>query len=180
MKKEIFHHIEIPANVEATIEGNVVKIKGPKGDLSREFNISSLELRKEGNKIVIGNKKATKKEKKNMNSIKAHLKNMIEGVLNGFEYHLKVCYSHFPMTVEVHGQEITIKNYLGENTARKCKIVKGAAVKVEKDYITVTAIDREVAGQTAANLEKATKVRNRDKRIFQDGIFMTSKPGREI
>jgi large subunit ribosomal protein L6 len=180
MKKEIFQEIEIPEGVEANIDGNSITIKGSKGENKRTFNITNLVFEKRGNKIIVGNKKATKKDKRMMNTIKAHIKNMIKGVQEKFEYKLKVCFSHFPITVELKGNEGIIKNFLGEKTPRKMKIKEGADVKIDKDIITVTSTDKEIAGKVAADFERATWIRMRDRRIFQDGIFITSKAGEDI
>jgi large subunit ribosomal protein L6 len=180
MRKELYKKIEIPEGVEAEIHGSLVKIRGPEGENSRNFNVHSLELVKEGNKISIGNKKSTKKEKKLMNSLAAHIRNMINGVQNKFEYELKSVFSHFPVTIEVKGHEVIIKNFLGEKTPRKTKIPKGVDIEINGAIIKLRSTDIELAGMAAAKLEAVTNIRNRDKRIFQDGIFMTKKAGKEI
>lgn len=181
MKKSLFQEIEIPEGVEININGTSVKIKGPEGEIERDFrNAGNLELKKEGTKIVIGNKKSTKKEKKMINTISAHIKNMVQGVKQKFQYELKICYSHFPITVEVKGNEALIKNFLGEKIPRKARIPSGVDVDAGKEIIKVSSINKELAGRTAANFELATKVGKRDRRVFQDGIFMINKAGKEI
>ena len=180
MKKDLSQIIEIPEEIEVEVEGNKVIVKGTEGNSEREFNLANLNLEKRGNQIIIGNKKSSKKEKRRMNTIAAHIRNMIKGVKEKFEYKLKICFSHFPITVEVKGNEALIKNFLGERTPRKVKIPKGADVKVDKDIITITSNNIETAGQAAANFENVTRIAKRDRRIFQDGIFITSKAGEEI
>jgi len=180
MKKEISEKIEIPVEVELIIEGNTIIIKGPQGENKKRFDLKDLVLHKEHNHILVSCKKASKKEKKRINTLRAHLKNMIDGVSKRFEYQMKICFSHFPITVEVKNNELIIKNFLGERANRKSKILDGANVDLDKEFITVSSVNREIAGQTAANIEKATKVRKRDRRVFQDGIFITSKAGKEI
>lgn len=180
MRRELIQKIEIPEGVNAEIKDNKIVIEGKEGKNEREFNFAGLDFEKKGNEIIIGNKKSTKKEKRSMNTITAHIKNMIEGVQNKFEYKLKACFSHFPMTVEVKGHEAIIKNFLGEKVPRKVRIPTGAEVKVDKDIITVTSTDIETAGQAAANFENVTRIPNKDRRVFQDGIFITSKCGEAI
>ena len=180
MKKEIFKEIEIPEGVEAEVSGSTLRVTGPEGENKRSFKINNVNLTKKDNFIVIGTKIATKKEKKMINSAAAHIKNMIKGVQKKFEYELKVCFSHFPISVDIKGKEVLIKNFLGERIPRKTTILEGVEVDVDKDIIKVTSVDKELAGQVAADFEMATRIRKRDRRIFQDGIFMTSKAGREI
>lgn len=180
MKKEFYQEIEIPEGVEANIDGRVFSVKGPEGENKREFNIRKFDFKKKDNKIIIGSKKATKMHKKMINTITSHVKNMIKGVQENFEYKLKIAFSHFPMTVNVEGNKATIKNFLGEKIPREIKILNGAEVSVDNDIITVKSADKETAGQTAANFETGTKIKGKDQRIFQDGIYITEKAGEEI
>lgn len=180
MKKDLFKKIEIPKGVEAEINDNKIKIKGPEGENIREFKIGKLNLEKKENGIILESKKATKREKKTMNTLEAHIKNMIQGVQKKFEYQLKIASSHFPINVEIKGKEIIIKNFLGEKIPRKTKIPQNVDVEINRDIISIKSIDKESAGQAAANFESATKIRSRDRRVFQDGIFMINKAGKEI
>ena len=180
MKKEIFNEIEIPEGVEVKIDGNLTIIKGDEGEIKRKFNINKIVLEKRGEKIVIGNKKATKTEKRMINTITAHIKNMIKGVQEKFEYKLKIASSHFPISVEIKENKATIKNFLGEKIPREAEILNNVEIKIDKDIITVSSNNKELAGQTAANFEKATRIKMKDRRVFQDGIFITNKAGRKI
>jgi len=180
MHKEIYQKIEIPEGVEAEINGTVLKVKGSEGEVERNFNISSLDFKKENNQIVIGNKRATKKEKKLINTVSAHIRNMIKGVQKKFEYQLKICYSHFPITVELKDKEILIKNFLGEKEPRKMKVPQGADIEISKEIVKVSSANKELAGQVSANFEKLTRIRKKDIRVFQDGLYIINKAGKEI
>jgi large subunit ribosomal protein L6 len=180
MRKKIFQKIEIPQEVEADIDANTVTISGPMGKITKKFSINKLNFEKKDKEIIIGSENATKKEKKMINTISSHIRNMIKGVKEKFEYKLKACFSHFPINVEIKGDEALIKNFLGEKVPRKIIIPEGVDIKVDRDIITVTSVNKELAGQTAANFETATRIRMKDRRVFQDGIFITNKAGREI
>jgi len=180
MLAEIIEKIETPEGVNVEIDGFVVKVKGSKGENQRMFKKPSIEIKKDGNFIVLNAKKPTKREKKMLFTFKAHIKNLLKGVNEGFVYKIKICSSHFPMSASVDGNKILIKNFFGEKVPRKSTILDGVTVKIEGDIITVEGIDKENTGQTAANLELATTIRNRDKRVFQDGCYIIEKDGKEI
>ena len=91
---------------------------------------------------------------------------------------MKTVYSHFPIKTSVEGNLFVIQNFLGERSARHAIILEGVTVVAKGDDVTVTGIDKEKVGQTVANIERATKVTRRDIRVFQDGVYRTSKGGR--
>jgi len=182
MKHHIIRKVDIPEGIEFTVEDNLVTVKFEGKENSRRFNFYGVELKKEGNSIVVESKKATKKELQVIYTTMAHINNMIKGLQEPFEYKLEIAFVHFPMTVEYDksNNKIIIKNFLGEKKDRSAKILPGVEVDVGKKEIIIKSHDRELAGQTAANIEKATHIRNKDRRKFQDGIYMTAKPGRII
>jgi len=182
MKAHIIEKVDIPHGIEFSVEDNLVSMSIDGKRNSRRFNFYGVELKKDGNHIVIEAKKASKKELKVVYSTKAHINNMVKGLEEGFEYKLQIAFVHFPMTVEHNKEknELIIKNFLGEKKPRKAKILSGVEVEIKKELITLRAHDKELVGQTAGNIEKATHVRMKDRRKFQDGIYLTEKPGRTI
>lgn len=170
----IKEEIEIPEDVEITISDDVT-VKGPSGQISRKFTYPHINIREEDDKLIVESHFPKKKDKSMLGTTKSHLTNMIIGVTDGFEYKMKIIYAHFPMTVKVKGKEILIDNFLGEKYPRSSKIVGDCDVKVKGDEVTITGVNKEHVGQTMANLEQATKVKGRDPRVFQDGIYLISK-----
>jgi large subunit ribosomal protein L6 len=181
MKIDLHEEIEIPSGIDAKIEGRELTIKKENNALKRKIS-PEITVKIDGNKIIIEAKKATRNEKKISGSLAAHFKNMIAGVNEKYKYRLQAASVHFPMSVSFDNskREITIKNFIGEKTDRKLKVREGVDVKVTKDIIEIESCDIEKAGQTAADIEKRTKIRNFDRRIYQDGIYIIEKPGRKF
>jgi large subunit ribosomal protein L6 len=75
----------------------------------------------------------------------------------------------------VEGKAISIENFMGERKPRIARIVGQSLVVVQGDEVIVTGIDKEHVGQTAANVEQATRIKGRDPRVFQDGIYFIEK-----
>ncbi len=180
-KKVFTQEREIPEGVTLTLEGSTVIAKGAKGEVKRVFNNPMLAISTKDNQIIISSKRGTQREKKLVNTTAAHIKNMINGAQNGHEYKLKICSGHFPMNVTVSGNELVIKNFLGEKHPRKMSFdPANVKLTVQGQDIVLEGIDLEYVGQCAANIEKLTRVTNRDRRIFQDGIYITHKKGEPI
>jgi len=171
----IREEIDIPEGVEVIIDNNEVSVKGPNGEDSRKFTYPNVSIKEEDNVVVLETAFPKKKDKAMIGTTRAHINNMLIGVTDGFEYHMKIVFAHFPMTVKVQKDTVIIDNFLGERHPRTAKIVGSSKVAVKGDEVTISGINKEHVGQTMANLEQATKIKGRDPRVFQDGIYLTSK-----
>jgi large subunit ribosomal protein L6 len=175
---EIKEQVTVPDGVSASIENDTLTIKGERGELSRAFSHPKIDLKINGKVVEIHSKDVRRRGKALIGTFVAHINNMIKGVTQGFEYKMKTVFSHFPIKTSVDGNEFVIQNFLGERSARRAKILDGVTVEVKDDDVTVQGIDKESVGQTVANIERATKVKKRDVRVFQDGVYRISKGGR--
>lgn len=171
-----FKILEIPKEVKLEVVDNEVKVVGPKGELKRKFEIPpTIKIEKIENKLRVYSESERRKAKALVGTIVAHVRNMIKGVTKGFIYKLKICFAHFPIRVEVKGDQVLIHNFLGERKPRVANIVKGAEVRVEGLDVIVSGIDVEAVGTTASNIEQACRIVGYDKRRFSDGIFIYYK-----
>jgi len=172
--------MEIPPGVQASIAGKTIVIKGPKGELKRDMPSKRIMMEVKENKMILSAKDATKNDKRMIGTFEAHVKNMLRGAVNCHVYRLKICSGHFPINVSYSNNEFVVKNFLGEKIPRILKIKKDVTVKLEGSDVTVESFNKELAGQTAAEIEKLTAIKGRDIRVFQDGIYITEKDGKKI
>lgn len=173
---EINYEVEIPEGVTVEVEnGHHTTVKGPKGELDRAFRYRGVRLHVEGDKVVIHKDLPRREHKAICGTYRAHVQNMIKGVTDGWTYEMKIVYNHFPIKASVDGNTFRIENFLGERHPRSADILPDVKVQVKGDSVILEGINREHVGQTAANIEQATRVRGRDIRVFQDGIYITDK-----
>lgn len=175
----LMSEIFIPEGIEAELSSDSIKLKKGQNEIIRKLE-RDIIMSKEGNKIIITAVKSKKAQRREVKTFVAHLNNMIIGLQSGFEYELEICNVHFPMTVlfDKAKKDIIIKNILGEKYPRTLKVSDKVSIEIKAPKIIVKSYDLEAAGQTAADLEKVTKIRYRDRNKFQDGIFITKKPGK--
>jgi large subunit ribosomal protein L6 len=169
---EVSRTIQVPENVEATIDGRKVTVKGKKGTLFRDFSQAPVLMDFEGRTIRVWAQWPRKKESSLVGTICSHVQNMITGVSKGFTYKLKIVFSHFPISVKVKDRTVLIENFTGERTPRKAKMMGDVDVKILSEDIVVRGVDLEDVSQTAANIEQSTKVKRKDPRVFLDGIYV--------
>ncbi|MCW4002345.1 MAG: 50S ribosomal protein L6 [Candidatus Bathyarchaeota archaeon] len=168
---EISRTIEVPDDVNVSLEGKKVIVKGAKGSLTRDFSHAPVSIDSEGKNIRVWAKWPRKKEAALVGTIESHIKNMITGVTKGYSYKMKIVFSHFPITVKYQNKNVIIENFTGERRARKVKLIGDVKVKIESEDIIIEGINLEDVSQSAANIEQSTKVRRKDPRVFLDGIY---------
>ena len=174
------HELKIPEHVTVDLHNGLFTVKGAKGEVKRSFVFPKIKITKEGNTIVFDVKKPTKREKAAVFSTNAHLKNMFKVVLHSCVYKLKICSGHFPMKLTYKNNLLEVKNYMGETVPRTLKIKPGVEVVIKEPEITVTSPSKELSALTAAAIEQLTRRANFDRRVFQDGIYITHKDGVDI
>ncbi|MBS3055520.1 MAG: 50S ribosomal protein L6 [Candidatus Aenigmarchaeota archaeon] len=173
-----FQELVIPEGVDVEISKYTVMVSGPKGSQQKTLELEKgTNVEKTENKLKISSENEERKVKAKIGTSIAHVQNMIDGVTKGFVYKLKVIYSHFPITVKVEKDKVMIQNFLGERTSRIAKIIGETQVKIEGQEVSVTGTELEEVSQTAANIEQATRIVGFDKKVFQDGIYITQKGG---
>lgn len=164
--------VEIPEGVEVSVDGRIVTVKGEKGTLMQDFSHAPISIQSNGDKVEIQTNWPRKREAALVGTVKSHIQNMITGVTKGFTYKLKIVFSHFPISVKIGEKTVAIENFTGERSPRIARIKGNTKVTVNGEDVIVQGLDIEDVSQTAANIERATKVKNKDPRVFLDGIYI--------
>lgn len=173
--KSLEERIQIPDDVRVNLEGLRLKIAGKLGSNEYDFSHMGVDLSLNGKEVtvrVLGN---NRKARAILGTAASIIRNMIKGVTKGFTYKMKIVASHFPISVKVSGDEVIIENFLGEKYKRRAKIVGNTKVVVKGDEVIVSGIDKYAVGQTATNIENATRIKKKDPRKFLDGIYVYKK-----
>jgi len=167
--------IIIPEKTEVVKNDGVIVVKGPLGELSREFS-SEID-------ITIGDKEITLKPLNDSNFANAlwgtyasHIKNMVDGVNKLFEKKLLI--EGVGFKVEASGEELVLS--LGFSHKINVKIPKELNVVVEKNTITVSGINKELVGQFTSNIRALKKPEPyKGKGIRYEGEIVRRKQGKK-
>jgi len=167
--------IEIPDGVRASLDGHIVTIKGPLGKTHKSFRKIPVGITIEAGKISLKALGARKRDYAIMNTARSLLRNLCEGVVNGYTLKMKVVYAHFPITVKTQDSMVLIENFQGERAPRKAKIVGRTKVEPKGEDVIVSGHVLTDVTQTAANIHLQTRIKNKDHRVFLDGIYVYEK-----
>ena len=165
----------IPENVNVFKEKNTIIVEGKNGKISKDFTKIPITLSFENNRIIIHPPGQRRKDLALINTVKSIISSMIKGVETGFTYKLKIIFSHFPISVKVKDKKVMVENYFGERSMRISKIVGLTQVVVAGEDVIVKGPSLEDVSQTATNIESSTKIKNKDQRVFLDGVYLYAK-----
>ncbi len=173
--KKLEKTTKIPDGVKVEIGGDKISVTGEGETLSLTFKHPRVSVSVGKDSVALQCDYPSKVDMALMGTIISHIKNMIKGVTEGFEYKMKIVYSHFPIKAGRQGSEFVIENFLGERSPRKAKILGKTDIVINGDEVILTGPDIRDVGQTAANIEQITMIKGYDPRVFQDGIYITQK-----
>ncbi len=175
VEKRVF----LPEGFNASVDGKKVLVSGNGKQAERVFKAEGISFEAKDSEVVVRGSPSSKRMNALTGTLASHVKNMASGLEKEFSYKMTIVYSHFPMNVSVKGNVFEINNFVGEKKTRTAKILPNVAVKVKGKEVMITSTDKNAAGQTTANIENATKVKGKDTRIYQDGIFIVEKAFQE-
>ncbi|KAB1270220.1 60S ribosomal protein L9 [Camelus dromedarius] len=143
--------VDIPENVNITLKGRTVTVKGPRGTLQRDFSHIKVELSLLGKKkkrLWVDKWWGNRKELATVCTIRSHVQNRIKGVTLGFRHKMRV------------------RMRLG---------VACSVSQAQKDELVLEGNDIELASNSAALIQQATTIKNKDIRKILNGIYVSEK-----
>ncbi|MCL4133039.1 UNVERIFIED_CONTAM: hypothetical protein GTU68_008653 [Idotea baltica] len=176
--------VKVPTNVFVSCKQRLVKVKGPRGVLTRSFKSLQIDIKitrmKKGAEITVEKWFGNKKQVAAVRTVCSHISNMIKGVTMGFQYKMRAVYAHFPINCVISGdgKQVEIRNFLGEKYIRKVEMNDGVKISAstnQKDEFILEGNDLEAVSQSAATVQQSTTVKKKDIRKFLDGIYVSEK-----
>jgi large subunit ribosomal protein L6 len=167
--------IQIPENVKVSLKGSMLHVQGPLGKVYKSFKKIPVLIEINNNKILLKKTGERKKHLAILNTSRSLIQTLCIGVVDGFTIKMKIVYSHFPITVNIEGKKVLIKNFQGERAARVSMIKGNTLVVAKGDDVILTGPVLTDVSQTAANIQTNSKVKNKDHRVFLDGIYKYSQ-----
>lgn len=172
--------IEIPEGVSIGVKSRVITVNGKHGEIKRSFRHLpvDIQLMKNKKKLRVTMWFGKTKEISCIRTLCSHIKNMIKGVTEQYQYKMRSVYAHFPinLTISPSSDSLEIRNFLGEKRVRYVNLLPGVKVTKStnvKDEIALVGTDVEAVSRSAALIHQSTLVRRKDIRKFLDGIYVS-------
>ena len=170
--------IDIPEGVKVEIKARVVKVKGPRGELTKSFKHVKVELELNKDHILVHTYMTTYKQSAILYTIASHIKNRIKGVTVGFRYKMHTVKKHFPIEVAIKDGCVEVGRFLGERNVKVIKLLDGVTAKKnekDQDEIWFEGTDIDKIALTCAHVFESCFAKDKDRRKFLDGIYVSDK-----
>ena len=146
--------VSIPAGVEVSIDGSVVKAKGKLGELSYEFLANEVSVEKTDDGVQVMNRSESKRSRSLWGTTRARIQNLVTGVSEGFKKELEI--QGVGYRAQMQGN--VLKLSLGYSHDVNFEVPEGVTVTAPKQTeITVEGTDQQLVGQVAANIREWRK-----------------------
>lgn len=173
--EEFKAEVTIPEGVTVSLNKHMLQVQGPLGKTYKNFKKIPVELQVNDGKVSLKAIGSRKRDYAILNTAKKIIRNLCEGVKDGYTVKMKVIYAHFPITVKADKDKVMIENFQGERAPRVAQIVGNTKVNPKGEDVIITGPVLTDVTQTAANIESKTNIKNKDHRVFLDGIYVYEK-----
>ncbi len=165
----------IPEGITVTQKKHMLTFVGPLGKTHKSFRTIPINIEIVENKVILKTIDFKKRDYAILHTARSLIRNIFEGLIDGYTIKMKIVYAHFPVTVKVDNKKVIIENFQGERAPRITHIVGNTKVIPKGEDVILTGEVWTDITQTAANIELKTKVKNKDHRVFLDGIYVYDK-----
>uniref|UniRef100_A0A061SHM3 Large subunit ribosomal protein L9e n=1 Tax=Tetraselmis sp. GSL018 TaxID=582737 RepID=A0A061SHM3_9CHLO len=177
--------LKVPEEVSIEVKARQVRVKGPRGTLSRDFRHTKVDIYLQKNEdgettVVVDKHFGAGKQLAAIRTTISHIRNMIKGVTKGFCYKMRLVYAHFPINANIvgNGTCIELRNFLGEKQVRKISMIEGVKISRStdvKDELVLVGNNVEDVSRSAALITQSCLVKHKDIRKFLDGIYVSER-----
>ena len=188
--------VPVPEGVTVSLNRHMLVVDGPRGRAIKSFRKIPVNIGVSGDAVSLRAGGSRKRDYAILNTARSLVGNLCQGVVEGYTVKMKIVYAHFPVTVQekddeiaalkndnirltgevkVQGDSVLIENFQGERAPRVARIHGSAKVDPQGDDVIVTGHVLTDVTQTAANIQLKTRIKNKDHRVFLDGIYVYDK-----
>ena len=172
--------INIPDGVTVECKARVVTVKGPRGTVTKNLKHVKVELNvdKKEKCVVVSIYMNTYKQSAIIYTVCSHIRNMINGVTQGFRYKMHEAHKHFPIDLQLEGNAVKIIKFIGQRDVKVIPLPEGVTcTKNPKDAgeLWFEGNDVDKVALTCSKVFQSCKVKNKDVRKFLDGVFTSDK-----
>lgn len=165
----------MPEGVTVSMRRGVMRVEGPLGRTHKSFRKIPVDVEIGEGAVRLSARDSRKRDYAILNTARSIVRNLVEGIREGYTLKMKVVYAHFPVSVKVEGGEVLVENFQGEHAPRRARIVGETKVEVKGDDVVLTGAVLTDVTQTAANIQQNTRIKKKDHRVFLDGIYVYEK-----